>query len=272
MPKSTKCEPVTTRAQWAAQITAVLDQTIRRTVEGFIKMGGMLIEAKRQLEHGEFTTMIQRVLPFGERTAQMLMAIASDKRLTTEPRGSLLPPHWRTLYELTRLPDEALERAFAEGIINPDMERADVQKLLPEPVVIEHEPEPEQPEPTTASPEDAANVAREPVETQREMFESLPRDDDGKVTPDAKKIVKAITAPKRSKQQKQHQTAIDTLTSMIRAVEQAEFMADEIAAVIVANISEHEARKIAEAIIARLDVRKNKTRHKSKKNVEETTP
>jgi hypothetical protein len=149
MIKRNAAAKVTTREEWAAQIIAVLDQTIRRTVEGFIEMGRMLIEAKRQLDYGDFTTMIESDLPFGERTAQRLMAIAEDQRLPTHV--SVLPPSWGTLYELTRLPDEAFERAISEGRINPDMERADVQRLLPEPepVVIDHEPEP-----TSASPKD----------------------------------------------------------------------------------------------------------------------
>ena len=115
------------------------------------------------------------------------------------------------------------------------------------------------------------------------------------MTPDAKKIVKAITAseavatdkfpvstavngqyivPKRSKQ---HQADIDRLTAKIRDLEQAGSLfdikrdnADDIAAAIVGNINEHKARKIAEAIVARLDARKNKTRC-NPKNIEDGT-
>ena len=120
----------------------------------------------------------------------------------------------------------------------------------------------------------AANVAREPVERQREFVKNLPRDNDGKVKPRAKG--KASTEPggampKQSKQQKQHQAAIDHLTATMSALEQVGYlMADDIAAVIVANISEHDARKIAEAIVALLDAGKNKTRY-NPKNIEDGT-
>jgi hypothetical protein len=55
----------------------------------------------------------------------MYMAIASDQRLRNH--GAVLPPSWRTLYELTRLSDEAFEERIADGTIHPGMERADVE-------------------------------------------------------------------------------------------------------------------------------------------------
>ena len=84
----------------------------------------------------------------------------------------------------------------------------------------------------------------------------------------------ARTVPKRSKQ---HQADIDTLTAKYASWSEAGSSvrhqrdnADDIAAVIVANISEHDARKIAEAIVALLDAGKNKTRY-NPKNIEDGT-
>jgi hypothetical protein len=82
--------------------------------------------------------MIENELPFGKRTAQMLMAVANDPRLTTAKHASRLPPHWYTLYELRQLSDAQFEAAIANGLINPEMERDDARSLR----VIEHEPEP----------------------------------------------------------------------------------------------------------------------------------
>jgi Protein of unknown function (DUF3102) len=131
-----------TKAQWAKQIREVHDQIIRKTVEGFIGLGRMLIEAKDQLEYGDFTAMCERDLPFSARTAQRLMAIAEDQRLPTHV--SVLPPSWGTLYELTRLSDETFTRAIAEGAIRPDMERADVERLLARKINIVHTVAPRQ--------------------------------------------------------------------------------------------------------------------------------
>jgi hypothetical protein len=109
------------------QITAVWN----KQVESIVETGRLLIEAKEQLRHGEFSKMIKEKLPFGERTAQRLMAIANHPVLSKPTHVSVLPPSWGTLYALTDLdvPDEALEELIAAGKINPETERADVDEI-----------------------------------------------------------------------------------------------------------------------------------------------
>ena len=102
-----------TRKQWAAKICAIH----ARTVQGVFQMGRELLAAKKNLPYGTFIAMVESDLPFGKRTAQRLMAIAADRRLAKAAQGSLLPAIWRTLYELHKLPDDALEQAITE---NPD--------------------------------------------------------------------------------------------------------------------------------------------------------
>jgi hypothetical protein len=53
--------------------------------------------------------MIEVDLPFKASIAQRLMKIAADERLVDAAHGPHLPPHWRTLYELTKLPDEVFD-------------------------------------------------------------------------------------------------------------------------------------------------------------------
>lgn len=110
------------QSQWAAQISAAW----RSTVESIIECGGLLVAAKAALPHGEFQKMVEGNLPFGASTARRLMAIANDKRITKRAHGLYLPPSWRTLYELTRLPDVAFLQKIADGTINPEMERRDI--------------------------------------------------------------------------------------------------------------------------------------------------
>lgn len=111
-----------TAADFAARITT----TYQRSVEAIIETGRLIAEAKVALDHGEFLTMIENNLPFDPRTAQRLMKIAGDARLTDPTRVSHLPPHWGTLYELTKLSDSAFEARFADGTISPQMERRDI--------------------------------------------------------------------------------------------------------------------------------------------------
>ena len=102
-----------TRAQWAADICNIHKQTI----EGIFKMGDMLIAAKDELPHGEFTAMIDGDLPFDASTAQRLMKIALDPRLRKAARVQVLPMAWGTLYEMTKLSDTRFEQAVALGFI-----------------------------------------------------------------------------------------------------------------------------------------------------------
>jgi hypothetical protein len=63
---------------------------------------------------------VENDLPFGRRTAQMLMAIARDVRLSKRETFRVLPPYYATLYKNTRPGDETLERLIDDGTIRPD--------------------------------------------------------------------------------------------------------------------------------------------------------
>jgi hypothetical protein len=110
---------------WAARIS----ECWRSSVESIIRAGRLLLDAKADLPHGEFGAMCARDLPFSERTAQRLMAIAEDKRLSNPTHVSLLPASWGTLAELTKLSDDEFSSALKQKIISPDMVRADVEQI-----------------------------------------------------------------------------------------------------------------------------------------------
>ncbi len=67
--------------------------------------------------------MIDAELPFSARTAQRLMKIAADERLTKPDIVSLLPASWAVLYELTNLTENQLRLAREWGFIGPVMVR-----------------------------------------------------------------------------------------------------------------------------------------------------
>lgn len=114
-----------TAAQWAANIRFCWNATFVAVIE----TGRLIARAKDVLEHGQFEAMIASELPFGPRTAQMLMAIANDTRLTNPNHASLLPPSWTTLYELHKLPDPVFAEKLADGTIRPDIERGEVASI-----------------------------------------------------------------------------------------------------------------------------------------------
>jgi hypothetical protein len=62
-------------------------------------------------------------LPFKRSSAQALMKIAADERITKYQHAGYLPAHWSTLVKLTQLPDAAFEARIADGTIYPGLER-----------------------------------------------------------------------------------------------------------------------------------------------------
>ena len=111
---------------YAAAITAAW----YKTIEGIIEAGQLLNRAKAELGHGNFQTLFQdRKVPFGERTAQRLMAIAEHPILTNPTHASALPRSWTTLYALTALPERELEVMLVEGRINSETGRPEVEEI-----------------------------------------------------------------------------------------------------------------------------------------------
>ena len=94
------------RQRWAERIA----DGRRDTVESIFAVGRLLGEAKGSpdLPHGDFEAMIEADLPFKPSTARRLMAIARNPWLVNRAHGHVLPPSWRTLYELSRLTEEVL--------------------------------------------------------------------------------------------------------------------------------------------------------------------
>jgi hypothetical protein len=112
---------------WATRIS----ERWRASIEAIIDVGRLLGEAKVSLPHGAFGSMIENDLPFSASTAQRLMAIARDPRLSNPAHVQLLPASWGTLYELTKLSDEEFAEAIENNIIRPDMLRGEAELIRP---------------------------------------------------------------------------------------------------------------------------------------------
>ena len=124
--KSTPAKRIQPAIDWADRIS----QCWRQTIESVIKTGQMLAKAKVALGHGAFTAMIENDLPFGARTAQQLMKVAADPRITNPKHASLLPSSWATLHELTKLDDKQFKSRIKDGTIKPEMERRDIATVI----------------------------------------------------------------------------------------------------------------------------------------------
>jgi hypothetical protein len=109
-------------AVWVREIS----DAWRSSLDGIVRTGRLLIQAKEELVHGEFLSMIDGSLPFSASTAQRLMAVARWLPENAAHVQHLLPPAWGTLYELSRLPQPQFERLVAGGVVRPDMQRYEI--------------------------------------------------------------------------------------------------------------------------------------------------
>ena len=113
---------------WADRINAAWFAGVKSAFGGWIETGSILNECKSTVPHGAFTEMLETELKFKADTAQRLMAVARDHRLTNAANLRFLPPHYMTLHALTKLSDDEFAAALKDGTIRPDMERKDVPK------------------------------------------------------------------------------------------------------------------------------------------------
>jgi hypothetical protein len=121
-----------TRQEHALRIAG----TWRKAVECYLEAGSLLIEAKKELDHGEFEAMVRDELPFSASTARKLMSIAAHPVIVNRAHVNDLPASWGTLYELSKLTKEHLESAIEHGLVTSKMERKDAVALLGRPVSI----------------------------------------------------------------------------------------------------------------------------------------
>ena len=110
---------------WADKINAAWRNTALMVAR---EVGAILLQAKQAVPHGDFERMVKDELDFTPQTARKLMAVAADQRLLNRAPERELPDHWTTYYELTKLSDDELDKAFKSGVIRADMRRADVPK------------------------------------------------------------------------------------------------------------------------------------------------
>lgn len=108
---------------WADRINAALQASLNSAIDA----GDLLIQAKEQLAHGAYEKMVLTEIRCDPRTAQRLVAVAKDDRIRRN--ASLLPLAWTTLYELTKLKDDAFQQSLDSGALSRETKRKDVPAL-----------------------------------------------------------------------------------------------------------------------------------------------
>ncbi len=93
------------------ELHAGIEATLNKTIADAIEVGRLLMEAKANVKHGEFTTWINNNLTFTDRTAQRYMKLY-DNRHRLEGAGSisdayklLAPPKTDTVSDIDKIAD-----------------------------------------------------------------------------------------------------------------------------------------------------------------------
>jgi hypothetical protein len=113
---------------------------LKKSVEGIVEAGRVLIDAKKEFEHGQFTDWVVEELRFGTRKvgsreadlrkAEMLMFLARNEVISNPCHWHAFPPSPRTLWELTQIrPKQRLLELIANETINPGMTREEAVAL-----------------------------------------------------------------------------------------------------------------------------------------------
>jgi hypothetical protein len=112
---------------YATEIRKLWSEASRK----FLAIGEYLLQAQRSFKHGDKMRLLQERLPFSYSTANRLMRVAEavqERRLQREQ----LPAHYPTAYALTTLSDDELREAERRNLVNPDVQRRQIEEFIRE--------------------------------------------------------------------------------------------------------------------------------------------
>lgn len=102
----------------------------RETTEGVLRTAELYAAARHQGLLNDLDGMV----PHSGSTARKLALVGNWWRQSVQPQNIVagdLPPHWGTLYTLSRVDPAQLRNLVGAGTIHPGMERADAEALVP---------------------------------------------------------------------------------------------------------------------------------------------
>jgi len=105
----------------------LINTSWRKGAQSIIETSQYILDAKAELDRDVFDSLLKLRLDCGDSVARKLLCIAKNPVICAHVHK--LPPSWSTIYELTKLKDDALKAALADGKIYPGMERKDAVAL-----------------------------------------------------------------------------------------------------------------------------------------------
>jgi hypothetical protein len=99
----------------------------RKGPEAIIEAARYICEAGEELDRDQFEALLKLRLAFDASVGRKLKRIGENKVLCAH--GHKLPACWTTIYELSKVPDDTLKAAIADGRVHSGMQRKDAVAL-----------------------------------------------------------------------------------------------------------------------------------------------
>lgn len=97
-----------------------------KSTDSILETAKICAEAEKKLNADDKTKLYKNLI-FSKATFSKLAKVGSQSRLLSEDVKPLLPPNYSILYDIAKLPEKELRQAIKDGIINPNMSRADLE-------------------------------------------------------------------------------------------------------------------------------------------------
>lgn len=98
----------------------------RESVEKILQTSTILVESENELSDFDFISMIDQ-LPMSQSTVSKLLMIGKNNYLSNKVEH--LPPHWTTIYEISQLKDNEIDKGVDEGLITPSSTKKEIDRL-----------------------------------------------------------------------------------------------------------------------------------------------
>jgi hypothetical protein len=97
-----------------------------KSTDSILETAKICAEAEKKLNANEKAKLFKDLI-FSKATFSKLAKVGSQTRLLSENVKPLLPPNYSILYDIAKLSERDLGQAIKDGIINPNMSRADLE-------------------------------------------------------------------------------------------------------------------------------------------------
>lgn len=98
----------------------------RESVEKILQTSQILVLSEKELSDIDFLDMVGQ-LPMSQSTVSKLLLIGKNNYLPQ--KVTYLPPHWTTIYEISTMSNDDIDKGVDEGFINPSSTKKEIDKF-----------------------------------------------------------------------------------------------------------------------------------------------